>query len=93
LGATYPDTDSLYIKLSEKTSAESQEIIEGVVIDVDSDQTFSFPKRKSLIKKKRRGNYSLGNLVGIDIDNAIEKLNLSELVVKKMPIVFQAISA
>jgi len=29
----YPDTDSLYIDLSEKPSVNSQEISEGVVID------------------------------------------------------------
>ena len=54
----YPDTDSLYIELSEKSSIESQEISEGIVIDYDSE----------------------GNIVGIDIDNASKKLNLSELV-------------
>jgi len=31
----YPDTDSLYIDLSEKTSADSVEISEGVVVDYD----------------------------------------------------------
>jgi uncharacterized protein YuzE len=31
----YPDTDSLYIDLSEKPSAESREISEGVVLDYD----------------------------------------------------------
>ena len=29
----YADTDSLYIDLSEKTSAESQEVAPGVVLD------------------------------------------------------------
>jgi uncharacterized protein YuzE len=33
----YPETDSLYIDLSEKTSAESREISEGVVLDYDAD--------------------------------------------------------
>ena len=33
----YPDTDSLYIDLSEKTSADSVEISEGVVVDYDSE--------------------------------------------------------
>ena len=33
----YPDTDSLYIELSEKSSIESQEISEGIVIDYDSE--------------------------------------------------------
>ena len=31
----YPDTDSLYIDLSEKTSVESREISAGVVLDYD----------------------------------------------------------
>ena len=31
----YPETDSLYIDLSEKTSVESKEITEGVVLDYD----------------------------------------------------------
>jgi len=33
----YPDTDSLYIDLSERHSAESKEVSEGVVLDYDSD--------------------------------------------------------
>ena len=32
----YPETDSLYIDLSEKTSVESKEISEGVVLDYDA---------------------------------------------------------
>jgi len=31
----YPETDSLYIDLSEKTSVESKEVANGVVIDFD----------------------------------------------------------
>ena len=31
----YPDTDSLYIDLSEKPSVESREVSEGVVLDYD----------------------------------------------------------
>jgi uncharacterized protein YuzE len=31
----YPETDSLYIDLSEKPSAESKEISEGIVLDYD----------------------------------------------------------
>ncbi len=61
----YPDTDSLYIELLERTSVESQEISDGVVIDYDSE----------------------GNIVGIDIDNASRKLDLSELVIKRMSVV------
>ena len=33
----YPETDSLYIDLSEKPSAESREISEGVVLDYDAE--------------------------------------------------------
>ena len=33
----HPETDSLYIDLSESTSAESREISEGIVLDFDED--------------------------------------------------------
>jgi uncharacterized protein YuzE len=33
----YPETDSLYIDLSSKTSVDSQEISEGIVLDYDKD--------------------------------------------------------
>ena len=33
----YPETDSLYIDLSEKKSVESKEVSTGVVLDFDSD--------------------------------------------------------
>lgn len=33
----YKDTDSLYIDLSEKKSADSKEIAPGVVVDFDSE--------------------------------------------------------
>jgi uncharacterized protein YuzE len=59
----YPDTDSLYIDLSEQTSVESREISEGVVLDYDAE----------------------GHLVGIDIDNASTKVDLSKLTVSKLP--------
>jgi uncharacterized protein YuzE len=59
----YPDTDSLYIDLSARPSAESREVSEGVVLDYDED----------------------GNLVGIDIDNASKKLDLSEVVTSRIP--------
>jgi len=32
----YPETDSLYIDLSEQTSTDSREISEGVVLDYDA---------------------------------------------------------
>lgn len=59
----YPDTDSLYIDLSEQPSAESREISEGIVLDYDIS----------------------GKLVGIDIDNASSKVELTRLVLNKLP--------
>ncbi len=59
----YPDTDSLYIDLSERPSAESREVSEGVVLDYDSG----------------------GKLVGIDIDNAKNKVELQKLILSKLP--------
>ncbi len=60
----YPETDSLYIDLCSKPSADSREISAGVVLDYDSQ----------------------GNLVGIDIDNASEKLDLQEVVTSQIPL-------
>lgn len=62
--AYYPDTDSLYIDLSERPSAESREVSPGVVLDFDAD----------------------GEIVGIDIDHASQKLQLSELTLSKLPV-------
>ncbi len=59
----YPDTDSLYIDLSERTSTESREISEGVVLDYDEN----------------------GKLVGIDIDNARNKIALEKTILSKLP--------
>ena len=57
------ETDSLYIDLAERPSAESREISEGVVLDYDAD----------------------GRLVGIDIDNASNKVELKKLVLSNLP--------
>ena len=59
----YPETDSLYIDLSERPSSESREISVGVVLDYDAD----------------------GKLVGIDIDNASNKIELKKLIISKLP--------
>jgi uncharacterized protein YuzE len=59
----YPETDSLYIDLSERASAESREISEGIVLDYDAE----------------------GRLVGIDIDNASNKVDLKRLILSKLP--------
>jgi uncharacterized protein YuzE len=67
----YPDTDSLYIDLSEQQSAESREVSEGVVLDYDTQ----------------------GRLVGIDIDNASNKVELKKLILSKLPASEQIIAA
>lgn len=33
----YPETDSLYIDLAERSSSESKEVSEGIVLDYDAD--------------------------------------------------------
>jgi len=33
----YPETDSLYIDLNSKPSADSREIVDGLVVDFDSE--------------------------------------------------------
>ena len=66
-----PDTDSLYIELNGKPGADSQEIIDGVVLDVDAD----------------------GNPVGIDIEYASQKLDLSTLETVALPLVTTKMTA
>ena len=61
----YPETDSLYIHLADKSSVDSQEISEGVVADYDE----------------------LGNLVGLDNDNASKKVQLGEFIINQLPLV------
>jgi uncharacterized protein YuzE len=53
----YSETDSLYIELSSKEGARTEELSEGIVLDFDDED----------------------NIVGIDIDNASEKVNLEDL--------------
>ena len=67
----HPDTDSLYIDLSERPSVDSQEISEGVILDYDAQ----------------------GNLVGIDIDHASNKVVLNELTLSKLPTEMQTLTA
>ncbi|HTE76256.1 MAG TPA: DUF2283 domain-containing protein [Xanthobacteraceae bacterium] len=33
----YPETDSLYIELSEAPGSQAREIVEGLVVDLDAD--------------------------------------------------------
>ena len=60
----YAETDSLYIDLNSRPSADSREIAEGLVVDFDSE----------------------GNIVGIDIDHASKKLDLSTLETEALPV-------
>ncbi|HKV44162.1 MAG TPA: DUF2283 domain-containing protein [bacterium] len=60
----YPETDSLYIDLAERPSADSREVVPGVVLDFDSN----------------------GRLVGIDIDQARDSVNLTRLEAEALPI-------
>jgi uncharacterized protein YuzE len=69
--AYYPDTDSMYIDLSSKSSTESTEVSPGIVLDYDDK----------------------GNIVGIDIDNASKKMDLKKLVLSKISVNKQTISA
>jgi uncharacterized protein YuzE len=59
----YPDTDSLYIELNSAPGAETREIVEGLVVDLDAD----------------------GNVVGLDIDHASDKLDLSKIETIALP--------
>jgi len=59
----YPDTDSLYIELSDAPGAETREIVQGLVADIDAE----------------------GNVVGLDIDHASRKLDLSKVETIALP--------
>ena len=60
----YRETDSLYIDLAERPSAESRQVAPGVVLDFDAN----------------------GVLVGIDIDHASQKLDLSRVETVALPL-------
>lgn len=60
----YKETDSLYIELNPKPSADSQEIVNGLVVDFDE----------------------VGNVVGIDIDRASQKLDLKTIETVSLPV-------
>lgn len=59
----YPETDSLYIDLNSRPSADSREVAAGIVLDFDAE----------------------GNIVGIDIDRASQKLDLKSLETVSLP--------
>ena len=66
----HPETDSLYIDLSEHPSTESRQVSEGVILDYDAR----------------------GDLVGIDIDNASRKVQLTRLVLSKLPSAIETVA-
>lgn len=66
----YEDTDSLYIDLSSRTSADSHEISDGVIVDYDTS----------------------GQMVGIDIQHASERLDLSTIETAHLPLPAQRIA-
>jgi uncharacterized protein YuzE len=66
----YPETDSLYIDLNSRPSADSREITDGLVIDFDAR----------------------GDIVGIDIDHASQKLDLKMLETVSLPTVTNKIA-
>jgi uncharacterized protein YuzE len=59
----YPETDSLYIELIDTPGAETREIVEGLLVDLNAE----------------------GNVVGIDIDHASGKLDLSKVETIALP--------
>ena len=59
----YPESDSLYIDLNSRPSADSREITDELVADFDTD----------------------GNIVGIDIEHASQKLDLKTLETVALP--------
>ena len=60
----YRETDSLYIDLADRPSAESRQVAPGVVLDFDA----------------------AGVLVGIDINHASRKLDLSRVETIALPL-------
>ena len=60
----YPETDSLYIELSDAPGTETRELSDGVNVDYGAS----------------------GNVVGIDIDGASRKLDLTTLETSELPV-------
>ena len=60
----FPDTDSLYIDLSEQPSVESREISEGVVLDYDASGHLVGIDIDNASKKVDMGILKLSNLPG-----------------------------
>ena len=60
----YPDTDSLYIDLSERTSVESLEISTGVVLDYDAEGNLVGIDIDNASRKADLKNLTLNKLPG-----------------------------
>ncbi|MBV9288948.1 MAG: DUF2283 domain-containing protein [Hyphomicrobiales bacterium] len=60
----YPETDSLYIELSDRPGSETREIADGLNVDLDAD----------------------GSVVGLDIDRASKKLDLTTIETVALPV-------
>ncbi|MCY4402487.1 MAG: DUF2283 domain-containing protein [Candidatus Poribacteria bacterium] len=72
----YPDTDSLYINLSEQPSVESQEISEGVLLDYDADGRLVGIDIDNASHKVDMEKLILSQLP-CQIENSIEKIDFS----------------
>ncbi len=64
----YPETDSLYIALSEEPAVDALEISDGLVADIDS----------------------AGRVVGLDIEHAGTRLDLTRIETVDLPLLPQA---
>lgn len=58
----YPDTDSLYIDLSSRPSADSREVSEGIVLDYDEDGSLVGIDIDEASKKLEMGELILSKL-------------------------------
>jgi len=74
----YPGTDSLYIDLNSKPSADSRQIADGLVADFDAEG--------NVVGIDMVADFDVeGNIVGIDIDHASKKLDLKTLEAVALP--------
>lgn len=62
--ACYSDTDSLYIDLSERPSAESREISEGAVLDYDAAENLVGIDIDNASRKVQLGYLELAGMQG-----------------------------
>ena len=60
----YPETDNLYVEFNAQPGADTIEVTEGLVVDIDAD----------------------GQVVGFDIDQASQRLDLHTLETTALPL-------